>query len=75
MSSSHGNNIANNKTLRATGRIGAGTLVAMALHHYIEFPEEMHAPMTGVIILAVNEVSYVSGLMWKHFVKKVENWS
>lgn len=63
------------QSVRAAGRIGVGTLAAMGFHHYVELPDAMHAAMTGLIILVVNELAYVGGLAWRHFVKRVEDWS
>lgn len=64
-----------NKTVRAAGRVGIGTLAAMAFVHFVNVPEGLHEATTGVIILVVNELAYVGGLVWKHFVKKLEEWA
>ncbi len=76
MPSGSGNGkLGENKTVRAAGRIGIGTIAAMVLQYIFEFPEGLREPITGFVILVVNEVAYVGALVWKHFVKKVEDWS
>lgn len=67
--------VVNGQTTRATVRIGIGTIAAVAFHKYVEMPEDLHAPATGVVILVVNELSYVGTLLWKFFVKKVEDYT
>ena len=67
--------IVQNKTVRAAGRIGIGTIAAMSLMYLVEVPEGLREALTGFIILVVNEVAYVGSLVWKHFVKKIEDWS
>jgi len=67
--------VINGQTTRATARIGIGTVAAVAFHRYIEMPEDLHALATGIIILVVNELSYVGTLLWKYFVKRVEDYT
>ena len=64
----------NGKRAKAAGRIGVGTFAAIVIHNYVEMPENLHAPVTGVVILVVNELAYVFNLIWRKFVKKVEDW-
>ena len=66
---------AENKTVRAAGRIGIGTMGAMTFVYFVDVPEGLHEAATGFIILVVNEVAYVGELVWKHFVKKLEEWA
>ena len=67
--------IGDNKTVRAAGRIGIGTFAAMVFVYFIDVPDGLHEAATGIIILIVNELAYVSGLVWRHFVKRLEEWA
>ncbi len=67
--------ISQNKTVRAAGRIGTGTGVAMIFHHFFDMPDDLREPVSGIIILVVNEASYVLGLVWRHFIKEIEDWA
>lgn len=66
---------ADNKSVRAASRIGAGTGVAMIVLHFVAIPDGLREAATGLIILVVNELAYAVGLIWKHFVKKLEDWA
>lgn len=67
--------IADHKTARAAGRIGFGTIVAMVFAHFVEIPTGLREGVAGLIILVFNELAYAAELIWKHFVKKLEEWS
>ena len=73
--SGNGGKLRENKTVRAAGRIGIGTGAAMVFAYFVAVPEGLREAVAGFIILIVNEIAYVGGLVWKHFVEKIENWS
>lgn len=64
--------IAQNKTVRAAGRIGVGTAVATIAVQVFEVPDSLREPVAGLIILATNELAYAGGLLWKKVLAKLE---